>query len=85
MHSTACRCTSSNAAIITNLHFFCEKHYHRYRDWLGEALTGSGCRLHAYALMTKYVHLLVTPRMAEAVPGLVISLGRRYVQYLNTT
>ena len=33
--------------------------------------------------MTNHVHLLVTPRKAEAVPKLIISLGRRYVHYIN--
>ena len=33
--------------------------------------------------MTNHVHLLLTPKRAAAVPGLVISLGRRYVQYIN--
>lgn len=65
--------------------FFAEEDYHSYRHWLGDALTDAGCQLHAYALMTNHVHLLVTPRKAEAVPGLIISLGRRYVQYINTT
>ena len=65
--------------------FFGEEDYHSYRHWLGEALSDTGCRLHAYALMTNHVHLLITPRKAEAVPGLIISLGRRYVQYVNTT
>ena len=41
------------------------------------------CALHAYALMTNHVHLLLTPKRAEAVPKLIISLGRRYVQYIN--
>ena len=35
--------------------------------------------------MTNHVHLLLTPKRAEAVPNLVISLGRRYVQYINRT
>lgn len=35
--------------------------------------------------MTNHVHLLVTPEHAKAVPRLVIALGRRYVQYINTT
>jgi REP element-mobilizing transposase RayT len=30
-----------------------------------------------------HVHLLLTPKKAQAVPRLVISLGRRYVQYIN--
>ncbi len=63
--------------------FFCEEDYHSYLHWLGEALAGTGGRLHAYALMTNHVHLLLTPPDAGAVPRLMISLGRRYVQYIN--
>ena len=33
----------------------------------------------AYALMTNHVHPLITPRKAEAVPRLIIALGRRYL------
>ncbi len=33
--------------------------------------------------MTNYVHLLLTPKNAATVPKLVISMGRRYVQYIN--
>ncbi len=65
--------------------FFAEDDYHAYRDWLGEALKTSGCRLHAYVQMTNHVHLLLTPPAADAVSELVISLGRRYVQYINKT
>jgi putative transposase len=35
--------------------------------------------------MTNHVHLLLTPRKAAAIPKLMISLGRRYVQYINRT
>jgi putative transposase len=35
--------------------------------------------------MTNHVHLLLTPKKAEAVQKLIISLGRRYVQYINRT
>jgi putative transposase len=35
--------------------------------------------------MTNHVHLLITPQRAEDVAGLMISLGRRYVQYVNQT
>jgi putative transposase len=34
--------------------------------------------------MTNHVHLLLTPQNAEAVPNLIIAIGRRYVQYINT-
>ncbi len=63
--------------------FFREGDYVSYLRWLDEALTDSGCALHAYVLMTNHVHLLVTPRKAAMVPRLLISLGRRYVQYIN--
>lgn len=65
--------------------FFAEEDYHAYSDWLGEALKKSGCALHAYVFMTNHVHLLLTPPSAEAVSQLVISMGRRYVQYINKT
>lgn len=65
--------------------FFAEEDYHVYRHWLGEALKASGCQLHAYVQMTNHVHLLLTPPESEAVSQLVISLGRRYVQYINKT
>jgi putative transposase len=65
--------------------FFGEEDYQSYLHWLGEALKKERCALHAYALMTNHVHLLVTPERAESIPRLIIALGRRYVQYINTT
>ena len=65
--------------------FFGEDDYASYLHWLGEALAELECALHAYVLMTNHVHLLLTPKYAEAVPKLIISLGRRYVQYINRT
>jgi putative transposase len=62
---------------------FCEEDYLSYLHWLGEALGEARCALHAYVLMINHVHLLLTPRKAQAVPKLLISLGRRYVQYVN--
>ncbi len=35
--------------------------------------------------MTHHVHLLLTPETGESVPRLIMSLGRRYVQYINRT
>jgi len=63
--------------------FFMDEDYLAYRDWLAEALKKSGCALHAYVLMTNHVHLLLTPPSSQAVSQLVMSLGRRYVQYIN--
>jgi putative transposase len=65
--------------------FFTEEDYQSYLHWLSEALVESECALHAYVLMTNHVHLLLTPTKADMVPKLVISLGRRYVQYINRT
>ena len=41
------------------------------------------CEVHAYVLMTNHVHLLLTPRAADACMGLMRDLGQRYVQYFN--
>ena len=65
--------------------FFAEEDYHAYRHWLGEALKANASELHAYVQMTNHVHLLLTPPATEAVPQLLMSLGRRYVQYINKT
>ena len=65
--------------------FFTDEDFLAYREWLGDALKKTGCALHAYVLMTNHVHLLLTPTSAEAVSQLVMSLGRRYVQYINKT
>jgi putative transposase len=39
--------------------------------------------LHAYVLVTNHVHMLITPRQDAGVGGLMQSLGRRYVGYVN--
>ena len=48
-------------------------------------MTETGGQLHAYALITNHGHFLVTPHRAATVPKLIISLGRRYAQYINTS
>ncbi len=65
--------------------FFAEEDFQAYRHWLGEALKESGAELHAYVLMTNHVHLLMTPKQSEDISRIIISLGRRYVQYINKT
>ena len=59
--------------------------YQSYLVWLEEALQNHDCKLHAYVLMTNHVHLLLTPKKADLVPRLIMSIGRRYVQYINRT
>ena len=63
--------------------FFADHDYLQYLEWLMEALNKCECMLHAYVLMTNHVHLLMTPNIAAKIPNLVISLGRRYVRYIN--
>jgi len=65
--------------------FYADEDYSLYLHHLEELSRKFRCAVHAYALMTNHVHLLLTPRKAEAVPRLIIALGRRYVQYMNTT
>ena len=63
--------------------FFAEEDYRFYLYWLNKGAEKYGCHIHAYALMTNHVHLLLTPQAKTSASGLMQSLGRRYVQYVN--
>ncbi|PKO34528.1 MAG: transposase [Betaproteobacteria bacterium HGW-Betaproteobacteria-7] len=63
--------------------FFTDEDYHCYLHWLEESARACGCAIHAYALMTNHVHLLITPEKDGGPSRLMQSLGRRYVQYAN--
>lgn len=63
--------------------FFSEADYIRYLDDLQIAADKHQCQIHAYVLMTNYVHLLVTPFKDMGVSLMMQSLGRRYVKYIN--
>jgi len=63
--------------------FFAEEDYRFYLYWLRKGAQKYGCDIHAYVLMTNHVHLLLTPRGKTSASGLMQSLGRRYVQYVN--
>ena len=65
--------------------FYCEEDYERYRAWLAGAAADNGCAVHAYVLMTNHVHLLVTPDTPDSIPGMMQTLGRCYVRYVNAT
>lgn len=54
-----------------------------YLDHLAELSRRHACEIHAYCLMTNHVHLLATPRAANACALLMKNLGQRYVQYVN--
>jgi putative transposase len=64
--------------------FFQTEDYAGYRELLGEAARHHGCAVHTYVLMTNHVHLLLTPRTAQALPRLMQWLGNRYVRHVNT-
>jgi len=65
--------------------FFADEDYRFYLDWLTEYAGKTGCRVHAYVLMTNHVHLLVSADRAEAPGALMKAIGQRYVQYVNRT
>jgi len=63
--------------------FFADEDYRCYLDWLAEHADKTGCRIHAYVLMTNHVHLLLSADRAEASGALMKALGQRYAQYVN--
>lgn len=63
--------------------FFEPDDYLFYLDCLKTAADNAGCDVHAYVLMTNHVHILATPRRDHAIPRMMQSVGRRYVQYFN--
>jgi putative transposase len=56
-----------------------------YLRCLKEAAEITGCMVHAYALMTNHIHLLLTPKSADSVGRMFQSLGRQYVRHINKT
>jgi putative transposase len=50
---------------------------------LGEVSRGLGAAIHAYALMSNHVHLLMTPRAASDPSALMHDLALRYARYFN--
>ncbi len=54
-----------------------------YANWLEEYAKKIDVSVHAWAFMTKHVHLLVAPHTAGAVSSMMQSLGGRYVRYFN--
>ena len=65
--------------------FFAEMDYAFYLECLYKALHDHQVALHAYVLMTNHVHLLMTPTTHDGISKVMQSVGRRYVQYINTT
>lgn len=65
--------------------FFSERDFHVYLKALADASVRYRVLVHAYALMTNHVHLLVTPLAVGGVSKLMQSLGARYVKHVNET
>lgn len=63
--------------------FHAEEDYQLYLHYLEEFAAKFGCAIHAYALMTNHVHLLLTPQRLDSASLLMKHLGQRYVQYIN--
>ena len=57
-----------------------DEDYQFYLEWLLEYTGSTGCLVHAYVLMTKHAHLLVTPEKSDSAGNLMKRLGQRYVQ-----
>ncbi|QFY43911.1 transposase [Candidatus Methylospira mobilis] len=65
--------------------FFDDFDYLEYLRCLKQAADSCSCAVHAYALMTNHVHLLLTPERADSLGRLFQHLGRCYVRYVNKT
>src|SRR5687768_4096313 len=63
--------------------FFADEDYGRYLHHLADLARRFECAVHAYALMTNHVHVLLTPTKAEGPSLLMKHLVQRYVQYVN--
>ena len=65
--------------------FVADEDYDCFKHILSEACRRQACLIHAYVLMTNHVHLAISPQRENSLPKLLQSVGRRYVQYFNTT
>lgn len=63
--------------------FFTDDDYRFYLECLHDASARHACAIHAYALMTNHVHLLLTPLAVHAASRFMQTVGRRYVRYVN--
>jgi putative transposase len=65
--------------------FIADEDFGRFGYYLHKASARHGCHIHAYVFMTNHIHLLLTPDTVESIAKTMQSVGRRYVQYFNTT
>jgi len=57
--------------------------YLRLLEYLGESAQKHEVAIHSYVLMSNHFHLLATPAHESSLPGMMQSLGRRYVRRFN--
>jgi putative transposase len=57
--------------------------FDRMLDLLFEHARAQGVDVHAYVLMSNHLHLLLTPQKDQALPKMMQSVGRSYVQVFN--
>lgn len=70
--------SSSRGEINRSTCFYADEDYALYLHHLEELLRKFRCAVHAYALMTNHVYLLLTPARKDG--PLMKHLGQRYVQ-----
>jgi putative transposase len=63
--------------------FFVDHDRFVYLARLAEAARCFDCAIHAFALMTNHVHILLTPNAEHATSQLMKRLGQCYVHYVN--
>lgn len=63
--------------------FFDREEFLCYLAWLHEGLIRWEVERHAFVLMTNHVHLLLTPHRPDGIARMMMSVGRRYVRYIN--
>ncbi len=63
--------------------FFSDIDRRLYLKCLADAARRRGCAIHAYALMTNHVHLLLTPEKTGSTSLMLQDLGRKYVPVVN--
>ena len=65
--------------------FFADQDYRRYLDWLRDYADKAGGQIHAYALMTNHIHLLLSAATADGVGTLMKALGSATRNNINRT
>ena len=56
-----------------------------FRDAMASAADHHGLAIHAYVWMGNHIHLLATPEHEQSISKVFQSVGRKYVQYFNST